>query len=1043
MAKPTENKTAAYTTKKPTGITITRSGMNFTVEWKKADDNYSKGIQLQYRINGKGNWTAVTVAASSTKKSFSLNANSFFPITIKEVNYIAVRLRGKRADFSKTVETEKKITVTAYSAAWSAWAEKDYLVSAPPTPSLTAALDSQLANKTSFSWNLTVDSTNARPFARVQWQTILVQNCTETNGEKLKWKESQTGWGTDTSSSVSSSVNKTEDSDLLAGKSFTRWVRIRAQGIGGDSDWRYAKHVYAKPKAAVISKVDAKEKASGGMLCTVTWTADANAALPIDSATAQYCIVTPDAGLACPSGASWTDAVTIADTAGKDAARFETPSAPGLDQCLFIRVNTVHDANITYGNPFLAAKGTLTNPGTVSVSANANTHIATITAANNSTVPDSFLAIYYKTSKAPKKKGPIGIIAHGYSSATIQCPAWTGQIKFGVRAIVGSYTAKTGTNGVTNYSITEKMASLKTEWGGGTVPEAPGNVTAKALDDAGTVEVAWDWKWNEADISEISWADHEDAWESTSGPSTYQVTNLNASVWHITGLETGKTWYIKVRLIKSLENNAFTYGDYSDAVAVDLSTAPERPVLYLSQSSVTANGKVKAYWAYSSADNAQQAYAEVCVATVSAGGISYGRIIARTNTAQYVTISAKKAGWTAGNTYALCVRTVSAAGRASDGWSDPAYIAVADAPSCQITSTSLENVTIQDDNGTSRTVLALTQMPMSVSVSGAIASHTTTVIIERAEDYRVDRPDEAFLDGYEGETVAVSSMTGAGTFSITLDDLTGRLDEGAKYRILAYVKNEFGETAEAAVGFEVRWNTKAVPATAVVEIDASKYAAYITPAIGSGGQAQNLTCDIYRLSADRPELIVEGAEWGLKYVDPYPALGEKGGHRIVCRTMYGDYITSDGSLAWTDYGAAEGDTLDDPVTIIDFGGSRVRLAYNLSISSKWEKDFTETRYLGGAVRGDWNRAVGRKGTISASAVSFTDSDTIDAMRRLAVYAGICHVRTPDGSSFAADVQVSEERSCENGGKTADFSISVSRVDPEGLEGELYSNWHTS
>lgn len=1042
MAKPTENKTAAYTTKKPTGITITRNGLNFTVEWKKADDNYGNGLQFSYQLNGSGAWTAITVAATATKKTISFTASSYYPTATKKIRKIKVRLRGKRTNFSKRVETTKKITVTSYRPAWSQWAEKEYEVSTPPTPSLTAELDSQLSNKTTFSWSLTVDSTNSRPFARVQWQTILVQNCTETKGEKLKWKTSATGWGTGTSVSVASSVAKTEDTALIAGKSFTRWVRVRAQGIGGDSAWRYAKHVYAKPNAAVISKATATKKASGAMLCSVTWLAGSNAALPIDYATVQYCIVTPNAGVACPSGASWTDAVTIADTTANDAASFEAPSAPGLDQCLFVRINTVHDANVTYGAPFLAAKGALTNPGTVSVSTNESTHIATITAANNSAVTDSFLAIFYKTSKSLQKEGPIGIIAHGDSSATIQCPAWTGQIQFGVCAIVGSYTAKTGADGVTNYSISKKLESLKTEWGGGTVPEAPGSVTAKALDDVGTVEVTWDWKWNEADIAELSWADHEDAWVSTNEPSTYKVTNLNASVWHITGLQTGETWYIRVRLLKSLGNNAFTYGDYSDVVTVDLTSTPAKPALYLSQSSITGDGEVKAYWTYASADNALQAYAEVCVATVSAGGITYGDVVARTETAQHVMISAKLAGWTAGNTYALCVRTVSAAGRASDGWSDPAYITVADAPSSQITSTSLENVTIQDDNGTLRTVLALTQMPLSVVVSGATASQTTTVVVERAEDYRVDRPDEAVLDGYEGETIAVSSMTGAGTFDITLDDLIGRLDEGARYRILAYVENEFGETAEASESFEVRWNTKAVPATATIEIDESKYVAYITPAVDSE-QVQSLTCDIYRLSADKPELIVEGAEWGEKYVDPYPALGEKGGHRIVCKTVYGDYITSGGNLAWTDYGVAEGDSLDHPVTIIDFGGARVTLEYNLSISNQWEKDFTETRYLGGSVRGDWNMAVGRKESISATALSFADPETIDAMRRLAVYAGICHVRTPDGSSFAADVQVTEKRSYEDGGKTADFSINVTRVDPEGLEGERYSDWYTS
>ena len=81
----------------------------------------------------------------------------------------------------------------------------------------------------------------------------------------------------------------------------------------------------------------------------------------------------------------------------------------------------------------------------------------------------------------------------------------------------------------------------------------------------------------------------------------------------------------------------------------------------------------------------------------------------------------------------------------------------------------------------------------------------------------------------------------------------------------------------------------------------------------------------------------------------------------------------------------------------------------------------------------------RTGTISAVTVT-DDVDTIKEMRRLAVYPGICHVRTPDGSSYAADVQVSEARKQSSGHNAIEFSLAITRVDVETLDGMTYAEW---
>ena len=64
----------------------------------------------------------------------------------------------------------------------------------------------------------------------------------------------------------------------------------------------------------------------------------------------------------------------------------------------------------------------------------------------------------------------------------------------------------------------------------------------------------------------------------------------------------------------------------------------------------------------------------------------------------------------------------------------------------------------------------------------------------------------------------------------------------------------------------------------------------------------------------------------------------------------------------------------------------------------------------------------------------------EMLRRLAEYPGICHVRTQDGSSYAADVQVSDGLGYSTAGRLNSFTLNITRVDSEKLDGIPYSEW---
>lgn len=1115
-------------TKEPKGPSIKRNKGNYVCTWKIGDADYGDGQTMQYRTKGPNKWSAwhnvSGVGKTTTQKTIKLPISDYWPEPKKpHLEAVAFRVRGNRKSYTTGTGKKKKI----HNPTVSEWAKDSFDVKKPNRPGpITVTPSDTLSNQCTFGWKTTVSDTSTAVFNDVQYQSMLVKASTVTDGSKLTWSSSKPGWLAG-SKGAESSLTVSEDTSRLADGSWTRWIRVRSRGPAGASAWRYGKHVYALPYRAKITSVKAKTVAAGGYLCTVKWESSSPASHPIDSTTIQYAFATPDAGLTCPDSASWTDAKTTTDTAGADGASFSIDSVVGYDQCLFVRVNNIHDKDVTYGLPKMADVGPLTAPENLSITnTDAETHRATVNCDNQSAVLDSFLVVLYRDKTNPTGF-PIGIIPHGSSSITVQCPVWTGSPSFSVYAAVGSYRATTRADGVTSYAVTAKMKSSKLS-AGGSVPAAPTNVSVAATDVPGTIQVTFDWAWATADAAELSWADHEDAWESTDEPETYEIHNTHASRWNISGLDTGITWYVRVRL-KSGDGDNATYGAYSDTQTIDLTSAPAIPVMELSASVITQEGSVTASWAYVSTDGTPQAGANVVdiadptstatyvlttdthvktyktyyaksgdnynqvnlgeyVASsdtaVVDGKIYYTRtgsgtaaspyvytrvleptgnpstsgyfefsgdyispagyyevnyrVIASTETAQSVTINALTAGWETGETHYLAVSVVSASGKESQGYSDPVTVNVAVPLVATITQTSLVEQTVTEDEDT-WTINALTAMPLTLTVTGALTGGTTTVIIERATNYHLVRPDETDYNGFAEETICIMEQTGEAEMTITQDDLIGPLDDGASYRIIATVQDGLQSAQAEPLEFEVHWTHQAVMPEADVIVDEENLVAFLTP-IAPEGWAQGDTCDLYRLSVDRPVLIYPNATFGEKYVDPFPTIGEHGGHRFVYRTINGDFITADNHLAILDIDEDEGDRLDSEFNVIDFGQNRVEFRYNVDLSSSWKKDFQETKYLGGSIQGDWNPGVSRTGSVSTAVVASQDQDVIESMRRLAVWPGICHVRTKDGSSYAADVQVSESRKHDNGQRIVSFSLSITRVDPEDYDGLTYAEW---
>lgn len=1036
---------------KPSGITLVRDGgLKFVINWKIADKDYGAGHQLRYRTwtseKKCSNWTEIAMGANVTTKTITLSASNWFPTAKKPcLYYFEVEIRGKRAN-----HTEKNVTVTHD---WSAWAGKKWKMSVPNRPRIETELLE--TNSAKFSWDTDADAKDAKPLSDIEYQTIIKKACKEKDGSKLPWSTSNPEWATGTGNS-SGSITKTEDTTRLASDSYTRWVRMRARGPRGCSDWRYAKHVYARPYQAKITRTKATE-ASGKTSVYVKWTAASDAAHPIDQTVVEYYIGTPGAGMTFPSGASPEEAVTSKDTSGADAATFVIDGIVDLDQCLFVRVNTKHDSNITTGEWKIVKKEKLAAPSGLTVSFDSGTNRVSVSGVtNNSDVPDAQLALVYKGTGSRM----VVAVFSSMLPSNVQCPAETSSPMFGVYAFQGTATAKADKGSVRTYSVTANMKS-ETFTLGGNIPAAPENVTAEPSGREGEALLTWDWSWADANRAEISWSTNEYAWESTEEPSTYIVDSVHAAQWRVSGLEPGNIYYFRIRLLQVTDETT-VYGDYSETKEVNLTTSPEAPVLSLSAAVLTEGEELTASWGYVTTDGTEQATADICEYSISydltedssivqgktyyelddddypvfvpvgspvAADLdeyyerteTYGEVVGQAQTAQHAAINTE--GWTAGETHYLCVRATSESGAVSP-WSDPVPVYVAEPISISISATNLVTEAIGD-----RSVLSLKEMPLTATITGAGAGGTTTLIVERLHDYHMLRPDDSVKDGFEGETICFHRQLGEDEISIAQPQY-GVFDDGASYRLIAMVEDGYGQSATDELEFEVHWTDQAIEPTATVETEGD---VAVIKAIAGTNTPAGSKCDIYRLSYDKPQLIVQNGDFGTDYVDPYPALGENAGYRCVCITENGDYITAGNKPAWVDVPVM----IDEQGIVVDFNGKRVVLPYDISLSNRWTKDFKLTQYLGGSQRGDWNPAVKRTGTFNVSL--WADDEEAELMRDLAVWTGICHVRTPEGSAFTADVQVSESKSMQKW-NVVSFTLTITEVDPEVLDGIPYSEW---
>lgn len=1050
-------------TKHQKGVKIARDGASnkFTVSWDHGQKAYTDQQMIWYEVYSKTTDKnkkkrhrishKVNLTKGDKRKSFKIDWDDYPPTGTKRLCYLSVKLKAKS------------------KSGWSDWTkEYSFDIDKPKAPNFNAdqkPAPIKNANTATYTWNL-YDSGGSQMYHWSHYQVVELENFDGTTIKEVTWKSK---YRVKEGYLVYSRIDPYNTIDVpltILPKGHgrvTQFFRVRTYGPQGFSKWATSWHVFGGGQipSGVSTKVT---NTKGGYIVNVTWKLDSGKYNnPSDEVVVRAASTEPyvsktsktngaNFSISCPTSPapSWTDHSPITDTGGKDRLTFAMDSRPSENEVLFVQVVNKHDTDDTdrasgifpvkIGNTY----GRLTEPTLRTADYNPNTHLVNIQIDHGTTIANSYAAVYVK--RGSESASTIrGIIPYGTSSLTIALPdniAADESLKFGVKNFVANYTY-TSNSGIYTYSIGTTYMSSDIVWAGGDVAGPP--AVQLSNPEPGTILVTWDWPWAEAQSAELSWSDNMYAWESTEGPTTYVISNNHAGRWRICNLDFGR-YYVRVRLIKSGDNYE-TYGLYSDAnTSIDLTAdVPPIPTLTIEPAVIAPDSEINCYWQYAAEDGSSQLQADIYEATVDdQGEITYStRPLVVANTEQHITIDTRPLHWTSATSPRyLAIETVSTYGTRS-GRSALASVQIVDQLVVSVSFGTGFTSTVEDDI----TYYWLNTLPFTMNVEGSDFNGTTSFYIRRATSYLIDRPDGDTAQGYKGEAVFIATIEGETSITVNAADsrIIGSLDDGVRYDVVIIARDQYGQTAKATGSFTINWDHKADEPTASINMDYENSVAILQP-IATTPEGDTITvlegdvCDIYRLTADTPELVYEGALFGSTYVDPYPAFGVNGGYRFAYRTKYNDFKTEEGVPAWTDYGWADNATLDTFDTIIDFDGYQVHLPFNLELSHKWEKDFTETKYLGGAVQGDWNPAVSHTMTINTDVAVEYFSETAQLMRLLAMYPGVCHVRTPDGSSFSADVVVSEDREEKMIRKIAKFSLDITRVDQEIPDGMTYEDW---
>lgn len=510
--------------------------------------------------------------------------------------------------------------------------------------------------------------------------------------------------------------------------------------------------------------------------------------------------------------------------------------------------------------------------------------------------------------------------------------------------------------------------------------------------------------------------------------STTTVSNIKYPHYEISGFETGDEYFFRVRA-----TNSEGESPWSSVKSLTIGEPPTAPTTWSSTTTCMVGETLVLYWTHNSEDNSTQTYADV---EITIGNeVKQYTIDTRAEEDDEKTMSYEVVTsiYTEGTKLEWRVRTAGATNERGE-WSIKRTVDIY-AP---VTVTTR----VTDANGEELTMIE--SFPFYISMSAGPDTQTPTgyhVTVSANSAY------ETIDDMGDTKIVNAGDVVYSKYFDISSDLLiemsAGNIDleNNIAYTVTGTVSMNSGLTGEDTAKFIVAWTDEYYAPNAEVWINEETLSASIRPYCEdeNGKLLDGYSLSVYRREFDGTftELATGLSNVNQTFItDPHPAL-DYARYRIVAiaddtgRVSYYDMpgipveqpiIVIQWNETWSSFDVSSDDEFEQPT----WSGSMIKLPYNVDTTESNSRDVSKAEYIGRShpvsyygtqlgVTATWNTVIDKQ-----------DTETIYALRRLAVWMGDVYVREPSGVGYWANVSVSfSQKHCE---VTIPVSLKITRVE---------------
>lgn len=560
-----------------------------------------------------------------------------------------------------------------------------------------------------------------------------------------------------------------------------------------------------------------------------------------------------------------------------------------------------------------------------------------------------------------------------------------------------------------------------------TVPAAPkdGINILRALSET---SVFVHWEYVSADSYELEYTTDKHYFDTSNDVQKFTMENIEHHA-EITGLETGKEWFFRLRSVKGEYKSP-----WSPIVSIKLGSVPSAPTTYSLTTTAIVGEPLTLYWVHNSEDGSDETYAQIQFdigGTVTTETIQNDIADDRENPAR--SYSFNTSGYPEGTQIKWRVRTRGILATYSE-WSVQRTVDVYAPPTVVLSVTDSEGQPLSD----------LTSFPFYISATAGPATQTAIgyhISIIAGETYEtVDNLGNDVVVNV-GQEVYSRYFNVSELEEIAISPSDVNLDNNITYTIACTASMNSGLTAETVFAFTVAWEDALYFPNAEIIYNEETFTTSIRPFCVDEGErpVSGVTLSVYRREFDGTFTEIGTGIDNLNntfITDPHPAL-DFARYRVVAiddATGAVSYYDVPGYpigekaiiIQWEeDWSSFDTTGEEDPLEQPAWSGSLLKLPYNVDVSNSYNLDVTHVNYIGRRHPVSYHGThVGETATWNTT-IPKSDIDTLYALRRLSIWMGNVYVREPSGTGYWATLKVSFNQKHKN--VTIPVTLNVTRV----------------